>query len=137
MDAILKTAKRDDTTPVPFLAVLIANAYRNLYPVGEKTIAIGCAVDYRPLFHDDCRNNAAGNVVFPYFSKIAQFDLPTQRTIMRARLDLETQEENLIAGLTPLAGMDVEMPYLNGIAAAQKLRQIDEKVALIYVTNYM
>jgi len=33
--------------------------------------------------------------------------------------------------------MDVEMPYLNGIAAAQKLRQIDEKVALIYVTNYM
>jgi len=105
MDAILKTAKRDDTTPVPFLAVLIANAYRNLYPVGEKTIAIGCAVDYRPLFHDDCRNNAAGNVVFPYFSKIAQFDLPTQRTIMRARLDLETQEENLIAGLTPLAGM--------------------------------
>jgi len=33
--------------------------------------------------------------------------------------------------------MDVEMPYLNGIAAAQKLRQIDEKVVLIYVTNYM
>lgn len=105
MDAILKTTKRDDTTPVPFLAVLIANAYRNLYPVGEKTIALGCAVDYRPIFHDDCSNNAAGSVALPYFSKIAEFDLPMQRTIMRARLDLETQEENLIVGLTPFAGM--------------------------------
>lgn len=33
--------------------------------------------------------------------------------------------------------MDVEMPYLNGIAAAKKLREIDTSVALIYVTNFM
>jgi hypothetical protein len=38
MKAVLKTTKRDDSTPVPFLAVLIANAYRNLYPVGEKNL---------------------------------------------------------------------------------------------------
>jgi hypothetical protein len=105
MNAILKTAKRDDSTPLPFLAVLIANAYRNLYPVGEKTLAIGCAVDYRPIFHDDCRDNAAGSIVLPYFSKIAQFDLPTQRTLLRARLDLETQEENLVASLNSFSSM--------------------------------
>lgn len=100
ISTILKTTKRDDTTPVPFLAVLIANAYRNLYPVGDKTLVLGCAVDYRRVFPDGCRNNASGSVALPYFSKIAQSDLPTQRTIMRARLDLETQAENLVASLT-------------------------------------
>lgn len=100
MDVVLQKSKRDDSTPLPFLAVLIANAYRNIYPVGDRVIPIGCAVDYRPIFHDDCRSNGSGSILLPYFSKIAQYDLSTQRTLLRGRLDLETQEENLIAGLT-------------------------------------
>ncbi len=31
--------------------------------------------------------------------------------------------------------MDVDMPHLNGIDAAQKLRKIDKNVALVFVTN--
>ena len=31
--------------------------------------------------------------------------------------------------------MDIEMPYIDGISAAKKLRKIDENVALIFVTN--
>lgn len=31
--------------------------------------------------------------------------------------------------------MDIQMPYLNGMRAAEKLREIDDKVILIFVTN--
>lgn len=31
--------------------------------------------------------------------------------------------------------MDIEMPHLDGMAAAQKLRELDENVCLIFVTN--
>lgn len=31
--------------------------------------------------------------------------------------------------------MDIEMPYIDGMSAAKKLRKIDENVALIFVTN--
>ena len=31
--------------------------------------------------------------------------------------------------------MDIELPYLNGMSAAEKLRKIDEDVCLIFVTN--
>lgn len=34
-----------------------------------------------------------------------------------------------------LVFMDIQMPYLNGMKAAEKLRELDEKVALIFVTN--
>jgi hypothetical protein len=71
----------------------------------KKTLVLGCAVDYRVIFHDECRNNAAGSVALPYFSKIAQFDLPTQRTLMRGRLDLETEQENITASLTSFTKM--------------------------------
>lgn len=33
--------------------------------------------------------------------------------------------------------LDIEMPYMNGIEAAQKLREIDPTVALIFITNYV
>jgi hypothetical protein len=127
MKTILRTAKRDDSTPAPYLAVLIANAYRNIYPVGNQTIAIGCAVDYRPIFHDDCRNNGVGSIVLPYFSKIAQYELPMQRTLLRGRLDLETQEENLIAGMTALSGWFSAFKKIP-LPAPQAAQMVSEKI---------
>lgn len=34
-----------------------------------------------------------------------------------------------------LVFMDIQMPYLNGMKAAEKLRELDERVALVFVTN--
>ena len=31
--------------------------------------------------------------------------------------------------------MDIEMPYINGMEASKKLRELDQKVILIFVTN--
>lgn len=31
--------------------------------------------------------------------------------------------------------MDIEMPYMDGMKAAQKLRELDESVCLIFITN--
>ena len=96
---VLKLAKRADTTPVPLLNILIAQAYRNIYPVGEKIILGGSAVDYRAIFRDQAVNNGAGSVLMPYFPQMEKLDLGTQATVMRARMDLELQPENLISGM--------------------------------------
>lgn len=38
-------------------------------------------------------------------------------------------------GKYDLVLMDIEMPHLNGIAAAKKLRKLDERVTILFVTN--
>lgn len=38
-------------------------------------------------------------------------------------------------GCYEIVFMDIQMPYLNGMKAAEKLRQIDTKVTLVFVTN--
>ncbi|MCI2068591.1 MAG: hypothetical protein LKJ88_03335 [Bacilli bacterium] len=99
MKPILDYSKRSDSTPVPFLAIMLYNALRQAYKTEDKLIIGGSAVDYRVIFKDEVINNAAGGTILPCFSRMKDLDLPTQMTIIRARLDLELQKENLIADM--------------------------------------
>lgn len=96
---ILAYAKRADTTPVPFLDVLIVKALENTYAVGEQTVLGMSAVDYRVIFKDQAANNAAGAVYLPFFHPMAKWDQEMQMTALRARIDLSIQPRNLTVSI--------------------------------------
>jgi len=103
--SVLEIAKRSDTTPVPFLSVLAAQAFRNVYGISDQMIYVGTAVDERVIFKDHAGNNAAGGAVLPYFPAMSKMDLGLQVTAMRSRLDLELQPENVITDVNHYIGM--------------------------------
>ena len=126
MKPILEYSKRSDATPVPFLIVLLYNALLASYQTEDKLITCGSAVDYRAIFKDVAINNASGGAMIPCLPKMKNFDLPTQMTIIRARLDLELQKANLIAGMEDI---------MNRMKAFQAIPLPVEKIPGIIMTK--
>ncbi len=78
-------------------------------------------------------------------------DEAVERATLTSYLERFAKEENMDLSITPFKNavnfltdykptfdivfMDIDMPYINGIDAAHKLRQIDENVILLFVTN--
>lgn len=77
-------------------------------------------------------DKAASNLVKDYivrYSKENELQLSiTQYSDALGLLDQYTAEHDIIF-------MDIQMPYLNGMAAAHRLRVLDQKVILIFITS--
>ena len=96
MSLLLKLAKRNQTTPVPVLAMIISQSLHSLYNVGQQNITGYIPVNLRPFFHSKALNNFSLAISLPYDYRLKEKDTDIQCTVLRGIMDAQIQPENFV-----------------------------------------
>ena len=119
MQALLRLARRYGATPVPVLSIVLSQALRRLYDVGEETVTGYIPVNLRPYYQSKALNNFSFAVTLPYRARLRSLDWDVQATIQRGILDLQTQRENFDYKLARMCASGEKTAQLP-LPAAQK-----------------
>ena len=122
-DSLMKIVHGLQTTPVCFMAALVAEAIKCNYDTGDKTIVASVPVDMRAMLETDAQSNFTSNISLPYDTSFDDLDMNEKTARLRASLKGQATRDNLVSGIksfAPVVSMIASQP-LDDPEALKKL----------------
>jgi hypothetical protein len=97
----------NDGSPGTMVSLLLSRAIAKLYPDAEDIIRITLCVNQRNALHTPLAHQSlVGGVFLEYKEKMRDWPLSKQATAYRGMVYAQTQEENVLMGVTSMKGVN-------------------------------
>ena len=93
-NALLNFSKGLSTSLIPLLNIIISSSILNLYELEDLPIISMVPVNLRALYNTKSMSNFSDGILLNYDKKISSYDIERQALILRAKMDLQMQNEN-------------------------------------------
>lgn len=105
LSGLMKEVKRTESSPAVLFSALISEAFCRVYETGDRVVVANTAVDARRFFGERAENNASLGAWIPYHPRLRKMKPDLRPSLLRARLMLEIQEENLVEEMRDVASL--------------------------------
>ena len=118
-DAFVRFTSSHDSSPGTMISLLFARAIDGLYPDRKKNIISSYVVNARPMLDaKKTMHNCLSMVIMNYEDRIKKMPFTTQCTVYRGKTFIQSDEDNVRAGLTVNA---------NYIRMVDQMETVEEK----------